>query len=112
MLTGAGTFVVGGGSLGSAGDVADEQAASALSASVQTRCLDIESHQYEDRAMERGVYVMEFGGLTELVAIDHRGQPVRRLSVRTDLYREEDRREMEAWLDRVSQPAPALQLVT
>lgn len=61
--------------------------------------------------MERGVYVMEFGGLTELATIDHLGRVVRRVTVRTEFYRDGDLREAERWLDSVSPPAPALRLV-
>jgi len=60
--------------------------------------------------MERDVYVTEFGGFTELAAVDHDGHLVRRLLVRTDLYRERDLEEMRAFLERVS-PRAVLRLV-
>lgn len=60
--------------------------------------------------MERGVYLTEFGGLTEINAVDQDGNLVRRLIVRTDLYRDRDLEEMRAFLDRLSPPV-SLRLV-
>lgn len=61
--------------------------------------------------MERGVYVAEFGNLMELAAIDDSGQPVRRVTVRRELYSERDLVEIEAWLNRVCPKSDALRLM-
>lgn len=61
--------------------------------------------------MERGVYVLEFGGLTELTAVDQSGRVVRRTTVRTDLYAPRDLEYLERWLDGVSPRVSGLRLV-
>lgn len=52
--------------------------------------------------MERGVYVVQFGGLTQLTAVDGRGRVVRQASILTELYTDAEYDYLSRWLDRVS----------
>lgn len=57
--------------------------------------------------MERGVYVSQLGDLTEITAIDRRGDFVRRVTVRTADQTEADIDELRRYLDRRDRVIPA-----
>lgn len=52
--------------------------------------------------MERGVYVVQFGGLTQLTAVDAGGRVVRQTSILTELYTEAEYVYLSRWLEHIS----------
>ena len=55
--------------------------------------------QRRGKAMERGVYVAEFGEVTEIAAVDRDGRVLKRVSVRSDLYEDGEADALVRWLD-------------